>query len=90
MIIDPIQHVERVVREIHDKSGEYARPILSRYPLTFSFLIVFSFAAILHGFELVSDQIEIFHTHPTLLIGIGIVVLLFTGMLYKSLERKGE
>ena len=83
---DPLKHAEKLVREIHDTSGKYTKPVLQRYPLIFSFLIVFSSAAILHGFELVSDQIELFDRHPTYLILIGILALFFTGMLYKTLD----
>lgn len=84
---DPIQHAEKVVREIHDMSGKYTQPTLRRYPLIFAFLIIFSMAAIMHGFELVSDQIELFDRHPTYLIFIGVFTLFFTGMLYKAIER---
>ena len=87
---DPIQKIEEIVRRVHDKNESYVKPVLSRYPLIFAFLIVFSVAAILHGFELVSDQIELFHTHPIYLILIGVIVLFLTGMLYKALEKGNE
>ena len=84
---DPIEQAEKVVKEMHDMSGKYMQPTLRRYPLIFSFLIIFSMAAILHGFELVSDQIELFDRHPTYLILIGVFTLFCTGMLYKAIER---
>ena len=83
---DPILEAERKARELHDTAGKYTQPVLKRYPLLFAFLLVFSFAAILHGFELLADQFEIINTHPTLLILIGAVVLFLTGRLYKSLK----
>ncbi len=86
MSTDPIQQVENVIRGIHDKGRKHVQPVLRRYPLLFTFLIVFSVSAIMHGFDLVSDQIEILHSHPVYLILIGVVVLLLTGMLYKALE----
>lgn len=87
MTHDPIEHAEKIVRGIHDEAGKYAKPTLKRYPLLFSFLIVFSAAAILHGFEMWSDQIELFDRHPALLMGIGVVALFLTGTLYKALEH---
>lgn len=87
MTEDPIQKTEKIFREAHDKAGRYTQPVLSRYPLLFSFLLVFSVAAIVHGFGLWSDQIPLFKNHPSVLILVGIIALFFTGTLYKSLER---
>ncbi len=87
---DPIQEVERLIKEMHDNAGKYTRPVLSRYPLIFAFLLTFSFAAILHGFELFTDGMSIFKEHPTLLIVLGVLALLLTGTLYKKLEKDGE
>lgn len=84
---DPIQKVEKVFREIHDKSGKHIQPVLRRYPLLFIFLTVFSVSAIMHGFNRFSDQIGLFSEHPIYLILSGILVLFFTGMLYKVLDR---
>ena len=84
---DPLQQAEKIVKQIHDKSGKTVQPVLRRYPLLFAFLVVFSVAAILHGFELLSDQIELLHEHPVYMIFIGIVLLFSTGMLYKALDK---
>lgn len=85
--VDPIQNVERLVRETHDSVEKYTKPVLVRYPLSFSFLLVFSVAAILHGFDMWADQTEIFARHPSLLILAGVALLFLTGTLYKSLEK---
>ena len=84
---DPIQQVEEVVKEVHDSAKKYTEPVLKRYPLLFAFLIVFSIAAILDGFRLFTEEIPLFREHPTVLIIIGVLALLFTGKLYKSLEK---
>jgi hypothetical protein len=86
---DPIFQAEKIVREVNEKSGKYVQPVLKRYPLLFAFLIVFSLAAISEGVKAFIDQFDIFQTHPSLLILIGMLVLIFTGMLYKFLD-KGE
>lgn len=87
---DPIQEIEKMIREIHDSVSGYTNPVLRRYPLIFAFLVTFSVAAILHGFELVTDEIPFIHNNPYFLILAGIVILILTGTLYKKLEKGGE
>lgn len=87
---DPIQEIERLIKEMHDGAGRYTRPVLKRYPLLFAFFLTFSIAAILHGFELFTDEMPIFHEHPWLLVAIGSVSLFLTGTLYKLLEKSPE
>ncbi len=84
---DPIKKAEEIVKEMHDEAGRYTKPVLKRYPLVFSFLSVFSFAAILRGFDMWVEQMGIFEEHPVVLILIGVVALLFTGTLYKTLAK---
>ncbi len=84
---DPILEAEKMVKEMHDSAGKYTQPVLRRYPLLFSFLIVFSAAAILHGFELLIEDMGLFQRHPAYLILIGASLLFFTGMLYRSLDK---
>ena len=84
---DPIREIEEVVKEVHDNAGRYTEPVFKRYPLLFAFLIVFSIAAILDGFRILTDEIPLFQHHPIILILLGILVLLLTGKLYESLEK---
>lgn len=84
---DPIQEMEEMVKDIHDRAGKYTEPVLARYPLLFAFLLVFSAAAILDGFKLFTDEIPLFREHPALLMALGVLLLLFTGKLYQSLEK---
>ncbi|TSC70902.1 MAG: Uncharacterized protein CEO12_27 [Parcubacteria group bacterium Gr01-1014_46] len=86
---DPIQEIERMIRGIHDQMASKAKPVLTRYPLIFAFLVTFGLASILHGFELFTDKMPVFRQNPHYLVIIGIVVLLITGTLYKKLD-KGE
>lgn len=86
-VTDPIQNAEKIAREINNQAGKYTRPVLRRYPLLFSFLVVFSVAAILRGFEMWASQIGLFEEHPVYLIIIGVVALFLTGTLYKSLDK---
>ncbi len=84
---DPFKRAEQVVLDVHEEVGRYTKPALSRYPILFAFLTIFSFAAILHGFERVMDGIPFVYEHPFVLLLGGVVVLLLTGSLYKVLEK---
>lgn len=86
---DPILQIEKMVKEIHDNVSHYTNPVLKKYPLIFAFLVTFSFAAILHSFELITDETPIIKEHPYYLMLAGVLVLILTGTLYKKLE-KGE
>lgn len=87
---DPILEIERLIKSFHDEAGKYTKPVLNRYPLLFAFLLTFSLAAVLHGFELLTDEMPVFHEKPWLLMAIGISALFFTGTLYKLLENDKE
>ncbi len=86
-IKDPIQGVEKIVKEVHDTTSKYTEPVLSRYPLVFSFLVVFGVGMTLKGFERIVDQIPFLKENPMLLLLTGILVLTFTGSLYKWLNK---
>ena len=73
-----------MIKNLHDEAGKYTKPVLNRYPLLFAFLLTFSLAAVLHGFDLVTDKIPLFEEKPWILIIINIISLLFTGTLYKK------
>lgn len=87
---DPIQEVERLLKDLNDKAGSFTRPVLNRYPLLFAFLLTFSVASILHGFELFTDEIPLLKDHPMYLILGGSFLLFMTGTLYKKLEKDLE
>ncbi len=84
---DPILEIERMIKSIHDEFGYRTKPVLKRYPLLFAFLVTFGLASILHGFELVADDIAFFRENPYYLLIIGVVTLFFTGTLYKKLNK---
>ncbi len=87
---DPIQEIERLLKELNDRAGSYTRPVLNKYPLLFAFLLTFSIAAILHGFELITDEIPLLKDNPIFLVLGGSFLLFITGTLYKKLEKDSE
>jgi len=87
---DPIEHTENFVKEIDSIGKKYTKPIFKKYPLTFSLFITFSFASILHGFDLTIDKIDFVNKHPWILIITGIVLLIITGKTYKILDKQND
>ncbi len=87
---NPIQEIERLLQELNDRAGKYTKPVLNRYPLLFAFLLTFSVASILHGFELITDEISLLKDNPIYLILLGSFLLFITGTLYKKLEKDTE
>ena len=87
---DPILELEKIIKSFHDAASKYTKPVLQKYPLLFAFLLTFSLAAILHGFEVITDEMPVFHEHPWLLVTMGSGALLLTGTLYKLLENDKE
>ena len=90
MMHDPIEKTENLVKHAQTITGKYTRPTLKRYPLLFSFLVVFSAAAIIHGFETWAHKITLFEEHPIVLMLLGVGLLFLTGSLYKVLEHLKE
>ncbi len=87
---DPLQKIEHIIKHVNDGASKYTEPVFSKYPLIFAFLIIFGVSAIMHGFNALVVEIEFFHEHPGILLGIGVVVLVLTGRLYKWLEKSSH
>lgn len=84
---DPFKKAEDVVKKVNDRSEKLSRPVLSKYPVLFGLLIIFSGSAIVHSFEIFFNRIELFHEHPLLLLTLGILLLVLTGTLYSTLNE---
>jgi hypothetical protein len=84
---DPIEHIEKLLKEINDNTGKKTGSSLKKYPITYALLVTFALVSILHGFELFFDKVVLIHNHPWILILGGLFVLIITGSVYKSLEK---
>ena len=58
--------------------------VFQRFPLLFTLLGTFGLVATFYGFEGVMDKTGL-SENPWILLGIGIVILIFTGTLYRRL-----
>lgn len=88
MLKDPLEHIEKVTRKTDEYMGEKTRTVFGKYPVTFSFLVLFGVISVLHGFEDIINRIALFSDHPVLVFILGLVILIFTGSLYKRLDKK--
>jgi hypothetical protein len=78
-----IMSSEGIVSSVSDPVRQRA---LKRFPVLFSILAAIGATATFLGLEQVILQYEIFLKYPLLLLTIGVIILGFTGKLYKKLE----
>tara|TARA_Y100001935_G_C17090546_1_gene400940 strand:- start:367 stop:615 length:249 start_codon:yes stop_codon:yes gene_type:complete len=78
-----IEHFEKTI----DRVAEKPRKALSNFPTLFLLLTTAGLVLVLSGFERAFDQIGILRDNPILMITIGLIILIFTGQLYKKLDR---
>lgn len=90
MPIDPLHTIEKVAAKTNTFMGGQTRNVFNRYPLLFSCLIVFGVVATLHGFESIIEYIPYLREHPAVVFVIGVSILIFTGSLYKRLDKRVE
>ena len=87
MKTDPLETIETITRQTNDFMGKTTGSALSRYPLLFTLLTVFGFVSIVYGFEAFINKITFLSERPLLVFAIGIAILVFTGSLYKVLNK---
>lgn len=88
MNADPIKQVEDLTRGMDDFIRRKGKSVFGKYPLVFSFLGTFGVVLILRGIEGIIDEIPVLHERPILILVAGIVLLTFTGSLYKRIEKR--
>lgn len=69
-----------VQKIVHTKQN-----VLERFPLLFTLLGTFGLVATFYGFEHLIDKVALFSENPFILLGMGVLTLVFTGTLYKKL-----
>jgi hypothetical protein len=88
MINDPLQKIENATKDFNQLMGNKTQSAFNRYPLTFSFLVLFGVMSVLHGFDAVIFKIPFLSNHPIFVFILGLIILIFTGSLYKRLQKK--
>lgn len=87
---DVAQGVETVFKHGLEKVDSLIKPqreaVFFRYPLLFTLLVTFGVAAVFFGFEKILSNSVYLSEHPWQILLIGVLVLAFTGQLYKKLK----
>jgi len=71
----------QVVREL----ARTRDSVFARFPLLFTLLVAFGFSATLYGFFGIIDKISLLASNPFIALLTGVLILIFTGKLYKKL-----
>ncbi|MDO8471156.1 MAG: hypothetical protein Q7S49_00905 [bacterium] len=85
--LDLLRHVEILTEEVNKMLGQMGKSVFRRYPLTFAILILFGVIAVSEGMKGILKSMGILDSNPWYLFLIGLVLLTFTGSLYKKLNK---
>jgi hypothetical protein len=76
-----------IPESVHEVFRRHRRTAFEKHPFFFSTLGLLGLVATWQGFDHVISQIDYFKNNPGTLLIIGLVILLFTGRLYRQLDR---
>lgn len=85
--IDLLKRIEDLTARLNQIFGEKGKGVFGRYPLTFALLIIFGATMVSQGIKELLLEIPIIKDNPFVMIGIGLVILVITGTLYKKLKK---
>ena len=76
-----------VPEAVHEVFKRHRRTAFERHPFLFSTLGLFGLVATWQGFDDIIERIAFLDKHPSILLGAGLIILLFTGRLYRHLDQ---
>jgi hypothetical protein len=82
-----LQFMHDVPESVHEVFKRHRRTAFERHPFLFSTLGLFGLVATWKGFEDIVERISFLEQYPSVLLGIGLVILLITGRLYRHLDQ---
>ncbi len=85
--LDLLKRFEDFTSNINEIFKARTRSVFARYPLTFALLIVFGVTMVSEGVKEILIHIGFLKDRPWVMLVGGIVVLIFTGTLYKKLDK---
>jgi hypothetical protein len=85
--LDLLRKIETLSEKANETMSLYSQSAIRRYPLTFTLLALFGVIAVSEGLKGILNEFGIFTGHPLYLLIAGLVILIFTGNLYKKLNK---
>jgi len=85
--IDLLKQVEELTAKLNQLFSEKGRMVFSRYPLTFALLVVFGVTMVTQAVKDLLIKIPFLKNEPIIMLVMGILILIFTGTLYKKLKK---
>lgn len=85
--LDLLKRMEDLTARMNQLFAEKGKNVFSRYPLIFALLIVFGVTMVTQGIRDMLSKISLFDNNPLVMFSIGLLVLIFTGTLYKKLRK---
>lgn len=82
-----LEFMHDVPESVHEVFKRHRRTAFERHPFMFSTLGLFGLVATWQGFDDIIEEVQFFNAYPSVLLGIGLVILLFTGRLYRHLDQ---
>jgi len=83
-----LEEAEDLAKSLDRQIKKETKSVFKKYPLTFTLLSITGFSAVLYGFENLFNSVLFFKEHPGYVLALGLLILLFTGTLYKWLQNK--
>ena len=88
--LDLLKKVEDLTAKANDIFKTRTKSVVARYPLTFALLLVFGVTMVTEGVKEILLRIGFLVERPWMMLILGIIVLVFTGTLYKKLNKEAE
>ena len=85
--LDLLKKVEQLTAKLNQIFSEKGKSVFSRYPLTFALLVVFGVSMVMEGIKGLLKEIEFLKNAPLMMLLSGMIILIFTGTLYKKLDK---
>ena len=79
--------VEKTVKGVNTYISPIRETVFKRYPVLFSVLVASGAIFTVLGFEYILHRYSLLVDHPWVIFIIGVVILAFTGKLYKNLNE---
>lgn len=83
---EKIKKLDERTSVLYEIVKSYQTSTFERFPILFGILGAIGLALTVYGFEKVLEETKLFAENPEYILGLGIVILLFTGSVYKILD----